>query len=108
MARNLYGFCIHIAFGCVQEETFSRAPDVVASGVYAPSHMFIRCMLYHCLIPSSPESLSATSPITPSSSLLIPPPIELRLSWAIMSKIDPKDGAVGVESEGEVVAGIML
>jgi hypothetical protein len=88
---------LHIAVGCVQDETFNRAPEAVAFGVYVPSHMFIKCMLYHCLIPSFPASLSATSPLMPSNSLPIFPPIDLGLFWDTLRNIAPKDG---VESEG--------
>jgi hypothetical protein len=62
---------LHSAVWFVQEETFSWAPDAVAFGVNVPSHISIRCQLYHCLIPNSDASSSATSPKTPFKSLLI-------------------------------------
>ena len=87
----------------MQEETFNCALEAVALGVYIPLHMFIKCILYHCLIPSFPANLSAISPLMPSSSLPISPPIDLRLLWEALRKMEPKDG---VESEGLFVAGI--
>lgn len=40
---------------------FLSAPGAVAFGAYNPSHMSIKCKEYHCWIPSSLASLSATS-----------------------------------------------
>ena len=79
----------------MQEDTFSPAFNVVALGVYVPSHIFIRCILYHCLIPSS----LATSPIALPSTLPISPPIELRVLWETLLKIDPRDGELVMEPD---------
>jgi hypothetical protein len=76
----------------------------VAFGAYEPSHISIKCKLYHCLIPSSLANLSATSPIMPSKS----PSIVLVILCAIALKKEPIDVAVGVEPEDVVVVGMRL
>jgi len=80
----------------------------VAFGVYVPSHISIKCMLYHCLIPSSAESLSATSPIMLLMSSPISPSIVLVMLSATLLKSDPIEVAVGVEPDEEVVVGMRL
>ena len=92
---------VHIAVSFVQDETFCRARGTVASGVYDPSHISIRCILYHCWIPNSAASLSETSPIIPSISLLT----ELRKSRGMLPRIDPREG---VEPELEDVVEMRL
>jgi hypothetical protein len=85
----------------VQDVTFCCAPGPVAFGVYDPSHISIRCILYHCWIPNSAASLSATFPIMPSKSL----PMELRKSRVMLPRIDPREG---VEPEPEDAVGMIL
>ena len=92
---------VHIAVSFVQDETFCRARGAVASGVYDPSHISIRCILYHCWIPNSAASLLETSPIIPSISLLT----ELRKSRGMLPRIDPREG---VEPESEDVVEMRL
>jgi hypothetical protein len=70
----------------VQEETFSCAAEAVAFGVYVPSHMFIICILYHCLIPSALANLSATYP----SSLIKVRKIELKTGIVGLALLWPR------------------
>ena len=98
----------------MQVETFRAAPLEVAFGAYVPSHISIKCRLYHCLIPSSEASLSAISPIM----LLISPSISPSIPWivafaspTILLKKEPMEVAVGVgpdEVVGVVVLGTRL
>ena len=84
--------------------TFRCAPFDVAFGVNVPSQRSIKCKLYHCLMPSSFASLSATSPITPLRS----PSIVLVILCAMLLKKEPIEVAVGVAPEVVVVVGMRL
>jgi hypothetical protein len=90
---------LHIAVWFEQVLTFKLAPFSVALGVNVPSHKSIKCRLYHCLIPSSFASLSATSPMIP----LMSPSMVLETLCAMLLKNEPIEVAVGVGPE-EVVA----
>ena len=96
---------IHIAVWFVQVVTFKSAPFLVALGVKVPSHTFIRCRLYHCLIPSSFANLSATSFMIPSKS----PSILSVTLCARLLKNEPMEEEVEEGDElPEVVVGMRL
>jgi hypothetical protein len=84
--------------------TFKLAPFSVAFGAYVPSHKSIKCKLYHCLMPNSAASLSATSFTIPSRS----PSIVLVTFLARPLKKEPIDVAVGVGPVDVVVVGMRL
>ena len=98
------GLFLHIAVWFEQVLTFRFAPFSVAFGVYVPSHRSIKCKLYHCLIPNSLASLSATSPMMLSKS----PSIVLVTLCAILLKKEPIEVAVAVGPDEVVVVGIRL
>ncbi len=97
MLKNL-----HIAVWFEQVLTFNLAPFSVAFGVYVPSHISIKCKLYHCLIPNSFANLSATSPMILSKS----PSIVFVTLCAKLLINEPIDVEVGVELEEVVAVGI--
>ncbi len=98
------GDILHIAVWFEQVLTFKRAPFSVAFGVNVPSHKSIKCRLYHCLMPNSFASLSATSPIIPFKS----PSIVLETLCAILLKNEPIEVAVGEGPDDVVAVGRML
>lgn len=96
---------IHIAVWFEHIEPFLCAPFSVAFGAYVPSQKSSTCKLYHCLIPSSAASLSATSPIISSNSPSISA-VRLPISVVMLCQMPlKKPVAVGWAPE-EVVVGI--
>jgi len=61
--------------------------------VNVPSHISIKCIEYHCLIPSSAANLSAISPSKPPRS----PSIVLEMLCVMLLNQDVREVAVAVE-----------
>lgn len=90
---------LHIAVSFEQVVIFKSAPFSVALGAYVPSHESIRCRLYHCLIPSFFDNLSATSLMMPLRS----PSIVFVILCFMPLRREPTEVAVGLAVEEVVV-----
>jgi hypothetical protein len=92
----------------MQEETFKRTANVMLLGIYIPLYIFIRCILYYYLIPSSVVSLSAISPTMLSISLPKFSLIKPYLLYANLARIELKCSVIGVKSDELEVAGSIV